>query len=56
MEKDFWQVGHRCRRFVVVERGISGEVAVARGMGKDLGTCMIYICVNPGRPFTDLCT
>ena len=64
MENDFWQVGQRCRRFVAVERGMSdGVVSMlfswARGMGSTSsrgGHPRFYICVNPGRPFTDLCT
>ena len=36
MENDFWQVGHRCRRRVAVERGISdvfNAVQLGRGWG-----------------------
>ena len=41
VENDFWQVGQRCRRCVVVERGMSGgsgTVGMARGVGSDLSS------------------
>ena len=55
MEKDFWQVGQRCSRFVVVERGMSGGVyGVVFRWGcapGQWGTCMnLYRCESQGGP------